>query len=98
MHLLKSEEFLGAEFAESILRASLVRVGPARCCSKNDVLGSTTLANFAVSLMKIACTTRNSSEVSAFFACSVFCLGGKITRLVHRVSALERRAPRNPTC
>ena len=33
--------------------------------SKNDAPGSTTFANFAVSLMKISCTTGKSSEFSA---------------------------------
>ena len=57
--------------------------------SKNDAPAITTFANFAVSLMKISCTTRNSSEFSAFFTCSVFLLGEKITRLVRGAVVAE---------
>ena len=59
---------------------------------RNEAPGSTTFANFAVSLMKISCTTRKSSALSAFFTCSVFRLGEKITRLVRGAFAGEWHA------
>ncbi len=70
--------------------------------SKNDAPGSTTVANFAASLMKISCTTRNSSDTSrvvkcpAFPSCHAFRLPllnfiGEATDSFHRLRAL--RAP-----
>jgi hypothetical protein len=42
----------------------------------------------------LAWTTRNSSALSAFFTCSVFGLGGKITLRVRGALVVESRAPR----